>query len=40
MGASITGTLFRTNDLNENVNVLGNALVGMASEFTNVLELY
>lgn len=40
MGASITGTLFLTNDLNENVNVSGNALVGMASEFTNVLELY
>ena len=40
MGASITGTLFLTNDLNENVNVSGNALVGMASEFPNVLELY
>lgn len=40
MGTSVTGTLFLTNDLNENVNVSGNALVGMASEFTNVLELY
>ena len=40
MGTSVTGMLFLTNDLNENVNVSGNALVGMASEFTNVLELY
>ena len=40
MGTNVTGTLFLTNDLNENVNVSGNALVGMASEFTNVLELY
>lgn len=40
MGASVTGTLFLTNDLNEKVDVSGNALVGMASEFTNVLELY
>ena len=40
MGTGMTETLFLTNDLNENVNVPGNALVGMASGFTNVLELY
>lgn len=38
MGAS--GTLFLTNDLNETVNVNGDANVGMANVFTNVLELY
>lgn len=40
MGVCITGTLFLTNDLNENVNISGNAHVGMTSAFTNVLELY
>lgn len=40
MGTGMTETLFLTNDLNESVNVPGNALVGMASGFTNVLELY
>lgn len=40
MGTGMTETLFLTNDLNENVNVPGNVLVGMASGFTNVLELY
>lgn len=40
MGTGMTETLFLANDLNENVNVPGNALVGMASGFTNVLELY
>lgn len=40
MGTGMTETLFLTNDLNENVNVPGNALVGMASGFTNVLELH
>ena len=35
-----TNLLFLTDDLNEAVNISGNALVGMASGFTNVLELY
>lgn len=40
VGMGISGTLFLTNDLNETVNVNGNANVGMANVFTNVLELY
>lgn len=40
VGMGGTGTLFLTNDLNETVNVNGDANVGMANVFTNVLELY
>lgn len=40
VGMGVSGTLFLTNDLNETVNVNGDANVGMANVFTNVLELY